>query len=241
MADPLFPERDDSTPEQPPTGPPQHVQPPSSAVEEYRESLGDLLTLGERRIVRKRLVIIGASVVAAIAVVLFVWWWLTPAPIPTTVRGLAVHYARETGLESELVLAVIQVESSGKADAVSKAGARGLMQLMPRTAEEVAAKNGIPYTGPDDLFDPALNIRMGTLYLAYLKRFFKDDLWLTLAAYNGGIGRIDRLALQNPELSSQEIVERLAPDETKGYVPKVLAALAAERRRSVEEARPAEQ
>jgi len=137
-------------------------------------------------------------------------------------RPLARQYGRATGLDPDLVMAVIRAESSGDPRAVSRSGARGLMQLMPRTAAEVAQKARLRYRGPDDLFDPRLNVRLGTLYLSQLRRLFGDEPWLYVAAYNAGPGCVDRLRLQHPELSPREAIERYAPDETRRYVPRVL-------------------
>lgn len=138
-------------------------------------------------------------------------------------RTLATRYGSEAGLDPALVLAVIQAESSGRPRAVSRAGARGLMQLMPATADDVARRHGIRLRGPDDLFDPALNVRLGALYLASLKRVFGDDPRLYLAAYNAGMGNVDKWRLQNPELTSRQLVEKVAFPETRAYVARVLA------------------
>ncbi len=137
-------------------------------------------------------------------------------------RELAEHYGPAVGLDPALVLAVIRAESSGDSQAVSHAGARGLMQLMPPTAQEVAERADIPYSGPDALFDPELNVRLGTLYLAQMRRQFNDDAFLYLAAYNAGPGRIRRLREEHPELASWELVALHAPDETRVYVRRVL-------------------
>jgi len=231
MPDPLPRESDESP--SPPSSTP--VERPSDPAAEFCQALDESLMRKRQRSLRRRLYIL-AAVLGAIALALLVWHQLTPPPVPKTVRELAAHYARKAGLSPHLVLGVIQVESAGKADAVSRSGARGLMQLMPATAKEFAKKHNIAYSGTGDLFDPDINLRLGTVYLAYLKRFFKDDLWLTLAAYNCGITRVDTLRLNNTGMTSQEIVETLTPGETQAYVPKVLAATEAERRRGAEAA-----
>jgi soluble lytic murein transglycosylase-like protein len=99
---------------------------------------------------------------------------------------LAVEEAsRRNGVPPELFLAVIEAESSFRRRAVSSKGAVGLMQLMPRTAAEVAAQLKIPWSGEASLNDPGLNITMGAFYLSkQLGRF--RDLDIALAAYNRG-------------------------------------------------------
>jgi soluble lytic murein transglycosylase-like protein len=94
-----------------------------------------------------------------------------------------------SGLAVELVLGVILVESSGNACAVSNAGAIGLMQLRPSTAEAVAAEIGLPWTGPALLFDPVVNVHLGVAYLGQLIERY-GDVATALAAYNWGPTRI---------------------------------------------------
>jgi hypothetical protein len=110
--------------------------------------------------------------------------------------------ARNSGLESALLHAVISVESNYDARAVSRKGAAGLMQLMPATARryEVA-----------DPFDPAQNVRGGASYLRDLLRMFDSDKRLALAAYNAGENAVLRSGKRIP-----------AYRETQDYVPKVL-------------------
>ena len=94
-----------------------------------------------------------------------------------------------SGLAVELVLGVILVESSGNTFAVSSAGAIGLMQLRPSTAEAVAAEIGLHWTGPALLFDPVANVQLGVAYLARLMARY-GEIKTALAAYNWGPARI---------------------------------------------------
>lgn len=98
-------------------------------------------------------------------------------------HALAGQAAERYGLPPSLVKAVVEAESSGVQDALSRAGAQGLMQLMPATAREL---------GVVDPFDPAQNIDGGTRYLAQLLQRFEGDTDLALAAYNAGPGAVER-------------------------------------------------
>lgn len=89
--------------------------------------------------------------------------------------------ARLAGLAPEIVLAVIQVESAFKADAVSPAGARGLMQVMPFWKRVIGRAD-------DDLLDPGTNLRYGCTILAHYLRLENGDLTRALARYNGSLG-----------------------------------------------------
>lgn len=108
-----------------------------------------------------------------------------------------------TQVSPALVLAVITVESAGRADAVSGAGAKGLMQLMPDTAERF---------GVADSFEPKQNITGGVKYLDWLMEEFDRDPILVLAGYSAGEGSVRKHAGVPPFA------------ETRDYVPKVLAA-----------------
>ncbi len=107
-----------------------------------------------------------------------------------------------TDISPALVLAVMSVESAGSSEAVSHAGAQGLMQLIPATAERF---------GVEDAFDGPQNIAGGVAYLSWLMGEFDRDPLLVLAAYNAGEGAV-REAGGIPNFS-----------ETRAYVPKVLA------------------
>ena len=96
------------------------------------------------------------------------------------------------GLALGLVLALIMVESGGYSLAVSHVGALGLMQLMPATGEELAHKLGFPWSGEETLFDPLVNVKLGTAYLKQLSDRYDGNVRVALAAYNWGPGRIDR-------------------------------------------------
>ena len=102
-----------------------------------------------------------------------------------------VEEARRHQFEPALVMAVIHVESSGRTLAVSPVGALGLMQIMPPTGQELAARHGIPWTGPDTLLDPVVNVKLGVAYLRNLTDRYQD-VSTALTAYNWGPGRIDR-------------------------------------------------
>jgi soluble lytic murein transglycosylase len=115
---------------------------------------------------------------------------LTDADI-ARLAPVVVAESRRSGFPLELVLAVIQVESSGNNFARSHAGALGLMQLHPATAQVTAGEIGIPWQGDGTLFDPADNVRLGVAYLEGLVSRF-GDLPTALAAYNWGPTRISR-------------------------------------------------
>jgi hypothetical protein len=116
-------------------------------------------------------------------------------------------------LPEALIKSVITQESSGNKKAVSKAGAQGLMQLMPATGREWHKKLGIEE--PYDPFNPEQNRVIGTAYLKYLVDMYDGDLELALTAYNQGFGRVNKLLAKNRADSLDGIIDDLGPDGKK--------------------------
>lgn len=128
-------------------------------------------------------------------------------PVPATPPreqlhdGLILQVARQQGLDPHLLHAVIRTESNYRAGARSRAGALGLMQVMPATGRRF---------GATDLYDPLQNLQAGARYLRWLARRFNGDLPLVLAAYNAGEGAVQRHGNQVPPYR-----------ETRAYVQRV--------------------
>lgn len=127
-----------------------------------------------------------------------------PARERMSLARTIVREARAQDLEPDLVLAVIEVESAGYHLAVSHVGAMGLMQLLPSTAKELAGKLGLDWHGDDTLFDPTINIKLGTAYLRELADRY-GNVTIALAAYNWGPGRIDRRLRRGAAVPSRYI------------------------------------
>jgi soluble lytic murein transglycosylase len=127
-----------------------------------------------------------------------------------------------TQLDPLLILSVIRQESAFNARAVSRAEARGLMQLLPSTGREVAQRIGFPGFDADLLFDPHTNVRLGSQYLGRLIDSHRGNLILALAAYNAGPGRVKRWLQEVSTADWDEFIERLPFEETRLYVKSVL-------------------
>lgn len=119
---------------------------------------------------------------------------------PSELVSLAEDVSRRYGLDSALVRAVIGAESGWNAGAVSRAGAQGLMQLMPATARALGVSN--PY-------DPAQNVDAGVRHLRGLLDNYDGDLKRALAAYNAGSAAVDRYGGVPPYPETQRFVERV--------------------------------
>ena len=140
---------------------------------------------------------------------------------PVSERETLASSAKANGLDPALVAGLIKQESSFNPRAVSPAGARGLMQLMPDVGKSIARARGIRNLETERLFDPTLNIQLGTAHLRALIRTDRDDAH-TLAAYNAGESRLARW-LKKPGASDPELfTERIPFVETRDYVRAVI-------------------
>ena len=134
-----------------------------------------------------------------------------------------VARAGDEGLDSSLMAAVIWQESAFDPDARSPAGARGLMQLMPRTARTLARRLGTPRMKTAELFDPAQNLKLGALYLKEMIDLFGGRVERALAAYNAGPTRVARWTSGPRVISAEEFIESIPFAETRTYVMNVLS------------------
>ncbi len=116
------------------------------------------------------------------------------------VRSLAIAAAGRHGLDPDLVLAVVAVESAFRPDAVSPKGAQGLMQLMPRTAASLGVTNAL---------DPRQNLEGGARHLRFLVDLYGGDLRKALAAYNAGQGAVQRHGGVPPYRETREYVKKI--------------------------------
>ncbi|MGB5145720.1 MAG: transglycosylase SLT domain-containing protein [Porticoccaceae bacterium] len=126
-------------------------------------------------------------------------------------------------LPVQLMLALARQESAFRTEALSPTGARGLMQLMPATANEVARTHDIPYRNESQLYEPELNIALGTSYYRDMLDRFQDNRILATAAYNAGPGRVHSwLTASGGRLPFDAWIEAIPFVETRNYVQNVL-------------------
>ncbi|AGA91406.1 soluble lytic murein transglycosylase-like protein [Thioflavicoccus mobilis 8321] len=141
---------------------------------------------------------------------------------PTPHRDLVQAEATATGLPESWIYAIIRQESLFRPSAGSRAGAVGLMQLMPATARWIAPQLGHSTPTRPELLEPATNIALGAGYLAHVRDRFDGDPVLATAAYNAGPGRVRRWRPTRPEAADLWIAT-IPFDETRDYVERVLA------------------
>jgi peptidoglycan lytic transglycosylase len=131
--------------------------------------------------------------------------------------------ARTVGLDPYVVAAVIREESSYDPRARSGVGAVGLMQLMPDTARVVAQEIGRPLGEVAALWEPGVNITLGSRYLAQLNARFREPI-LAVAAYNAGPHRVQQWVAERPQADLEEFVDQIPFDETRGFAKRVFTS-----------------
>ena len=150
-------------------------------------------------------------------------WDALDLRFPLPLKRTFSQMAQERTMNTSLLYAISRQESALYPLAQSPVGARGLMQLMPATAKETAGKLGVPYRNEQQLFDPAMNIRLGSAYLKRLLDVYDGNRILAAAAYNAGPGRVKRWREQSDNKPMDVWVESIPYRETRNYVQNVLS------------------
>jgi soluble lytic murein transglycosylase len=141
---------------------------------------------------------------------------------PLTHQKTVTTLANAQGIDRAWVYAILRQESAFMADAKSRVGARGLMQLMPKTAKEVAKDLSETINYPDELYQPELNIKLGTSYLNKVYRQLQENPVLATAAYNAGPFRVQAWLPEKTQ-AADIWIETVPFHETREYLKRVLA------------------
>ncbi|MGB0485922.1 MAG: transglycosylase SLT domain-containing protein [bacterium] len=145
-----------------------------------------------------------------------VWTFAYPRPYWLDVQ----NFSKNAGIDPYLALAIMREESLYQADVVSPASARGLMQLMPYTGKRVAKIIGLKLKDEKDLFNPKINIQLGTSYLGQISKRFGEVIQIA-GSYNAGPGRMKEWLKRFPDRDLDEFVESIPYIETRNYVKRV--------------------
>jgi len=176
---------------------------------------------------RRRIAFLAFVALVAAAIAASIAPWADDAvqevTLPLRHDDIIRQQARDKNLDPALIAGVIFTESHFR-DQTSHAGAKGLMQIMPATADHIADKSGGTAFEQGDLGTPQVNIAYGSWYLRYLLDRYDDRVMLALAAYNAGEGNVDRW-LADAQAGGRDLqVSDIPFPETRGYVSKVLRA-----------------
>src|SRR3954471_21988523 len=182
-----------------------------------------------RRLLRRRLFLAAgftAVIVAVLSLVHPVDHAVEEIKLPLRHEDIIRQQAAQKHVDPALIAAVIYTESHFR-DQTSHAGAKGLMQLMPDTADYIARKTGGTRFERADLATPQINISYGTWYLRYLLTKYHGNTVLTLAAYNAGEGKVDQWWQKASDKGETfNVAEHIPFPETRNYVHRVLSARA---------------
>ena len=180
------------------------------------------------RALRRRIGFLLAVAFAATVVAATIAPWADKAvqevSLPLRHDDIIRQQAADKGLDPALIAGVIYAESHFR-DQTSQAGAKGLMQLMPSTADYIAQKSGGIAFEQGDLATPQVNIAYGSWYLRYLLQKYEGREVLALAAYNAGEGKVDEwVAAASARGESFRAADHIPFAETRHYVDRVLDA-----------------
>jgi soluble lytic murein transglycosylase len=185
-------------------------------------------------VLRRRLLLLGFVVASAAIVMAILSPWADKAvqeiSLPLRHDDIIRQQAEDKSLDPSLIAGVIYVESRFR-DQTSHAGAKGLMQIMPSTADYIAHKSGGSRFVQGDLADPQINIAYGSWYLRYLLERYHGNVPLALAAYNAGEGKVDEWWRDASDRGQTfNVADHIPFPETRAYVGKVLDARRAYRK-----------
>jgi soluble lytic murein transglycosylase len=186
------------------------------------------MSAARRRAIRRRriaalLVVVAAVGLGAIALMPDVEKAVQEVSLPLRHEDIIRQQSAAKGLDASLIAGVIYAESRFR-DQTSHAGARGLMQITPATADYIAQKSGGTQFVHGDLATPQINISYGSWYLRYLLDRYDDNVVLALCAYNGGEGNVDKWLREAHVADTAFTLDRVPFAETREYVKRVLDA-----------------
>jgi soluble lytic murein transglycosylase len=177
-------------------------------------------------VVRRRLLLLAAVALAAVAIPALIAPFADRAvqevTLPLRHDDIIRQQAADKHLDPSLIAAVIYTESRFR-DQTSHAGAKGLMQILPSTADYIARKSGGTAFEQGDLATPQINIAYGSWYLRYLLQHYHGNELLALAAYNAGEGKVDEW-YQDASARGEDfdVASHIPFPETRSYVGSVL-------------------
>ncbi len=181
-----------------------------------------------RKVLRRRLLLLAFVVAATTVTMAILSPWADKAvkeiKLPLRHDDIIRQQAADKDLDPSLIAGVIYVESRFR-DATSHVGAKGLMQIMPATADYIAGKSGGTRFEQGDLSTPQINIAYGSWYLRYLLDHYHGNTILALAAYNAGEGKVDQWWREAADRGERfRVADHIPFPETRSYVGKVLDA-----------------
>ncbi len=148
-----------------------------------------------------------------------VWMMIYPLPFKESFKKVA----KNNDILPVVLYSIARQESLFDKNAISRANALGIVQLLPSTARMVAKQNSIPFYSKDALFDPEFNLDLGAKYFLSMNKRFDQKLYLSLASYNAGPGNVSKwLQRQNNPQDEELFIESIPFKETRSYVKRII-------------------
>ncbi len=141
---------------------------------------------------------------------------------PITYQEYVEKYSTQNDVDKYMIYAIIKAESNFKPEVKSQSKAIGLMQLLEETAVEMSNSIENQTVTEEELYQPEINIKLGTSYYAYLLKHYKGNNILALTAYNAGMGNVDTWIKTGVIQSDGSDIENIPYKETNNYVRKIL-------------------
>ena len=170
---------------------------------------------------KKTLIIIG-FVLVLIILIFKPQNWILKKLYKLEYSEYVYKYAEDNNIDPFLIFSIIKAESNFHRNIESSSGAIGLMQLMESTAVEMANEIGEEVIVKEALYNPEMNIKIGTRYYAYLLKHYNGNKQLALAAYNAGMGNVDRWIKEGIIKEDGSDIENIPFKETNNYVRKIV-------------------
>ena len=164
-------------------------------------------------------------IIPIILVVMFIVFDVPKILYPIKYEDIVIKYSNEFNIDKYLIYAIIKAESNFNEKAQSSKGAKGLMQIIDKTAKDILKKMDENQINEEDienkLLEPEFNIKLGTKYISLLKEKYQN-LELALVAYNAGSGNVDNWIDKGILNKDGSNIEKVPYKETNNYVRKIL-------------------
>jgi len=157
-----------------------------------------------------------------VIICIFMLWLYKNIFFPRKYKDVVEQAASIYNVDPNLIYAVIKQESKFNKNAVSKSGAKGLMQIMDSTAKDMVKNIDSIDKNSYDIYDAYTNIFIGTKYLSYLISHFDGNYYLAIAAYNAGMGNVDGWIEEGIIKDDGSDIENIPYKETNNYVRKIM-------------------
>lgn len=173
---------------------------------------------------KKPILIIGIIILIIIIVIITLkpQNWILKKLYKLEYSEYVYKYSEQNNIDPLLTFAIIKAESNFNRNINSSSGAIGLMQLMETTAIEMANEIGEKVVVKESFYNPEINIKIGTTYYSYLIKHYEGNEYLALAAYNAGMGNVDRWIQEGIIKEDGSDLENIPYKETNNYVRKII-------------------